>query len=273
MPSFLPDFELPSDPTKIVRLREATVADAIDFSEVDPQCEEEATTLFFERLQAKEKYSDPKRWTTEDRRFALFMYHLHTTKFPDTPLTYVCDLCSAAQGKEVQHTVSVKLADIADGYTPMKGKPVRDVVHEGHAVLVHPVYGADAELMEKVRMGILEEEKTTKKRARKKRSQLALLRILSSLDVPGLDPEVSEEERRPEVEKFILDMGTEEFKEFSGKVMEAIADMRHGLRSTFKDGRVLLETPPVWCDEGRDKEGPGIRLQFPFRAFDYIPNL
>ena len=273
MPSFLPDFELPSDPSKVVRLREATVADAIDFSEVDPQCEEEATTLFFERLQAKEKYSDPKRWTTEDRRFALFMYHLHTTKFPDIPLTYVCDLCTAAMGKPVHHTVAVKLADIAADYTPMTGKPVRDVVHEGHAVLVHPVYGADAELMEKVRMGILEEEAATEKRARKKRSQLGLLRFLASLDVPALAPDVSEEERRPKVEEFILNMGAEEFKEFRNKVLEAVADLRHGLKSTFQDGRVLLETPPVRCEEGRDKEGPGIRLQFPFRPLDYIPHL
>lgn len=273
MPSFLPDFELPSDPSKVVRLREATVADAIDFSEVDPQCEEEATTLFFERLQAKEKYSDPKRWTTEDRRFALFMYHLHTTKFPDIPLTYVCDLCTAATGKRVQHTVSVKLADIAADYTPMTGKPVRDVVHEGHAVLVHPVYGADAELMEKARMDILEEEAATEKRARKKRSQLGMLRLLSSLDVPGLAPDASEEERRSKVEQFILDMGAEEFKEFRSKVLEAVADLRHGLKSTFQDGRVLLETPPVRCEKGRDKEGPGLRLQFPFRAFDYIPNV
>lgn len=75
------------------------------------------------------------------------------------------------------------------------------------------------------------------------------------------------------VEQFILDMGAEEFKEFRSKVLEAVADLRHGLKSTFQDGRVLLETPPVRCEKGRDKEGPGLRLQFPFRAFDYIPNV
>ena len=272
MPSYLPDFCLPSDPAKSVRLAEATVADAIDFSEVDPLCEEEVTTLFLERLQAKEKYTDPKNWTVEDRRYALFMYHLHTTQFADLPLTYACQPCSEAAGHEVTHTVSVKLAAMAEEYTPIAGKPLRDVVHEGHAVIVHPLLGVDAEIIEKTRMGIiaLEQEKNTI--ARKERSQLALLRILSCIDIPALEGETEQERRKP-VEKFILGMSTTEFQGFSTKVMNALAEMRHGLRSVFKEGRIRLETPPVRCPEGKDKEGPGIRLQFPFRAFDCIPRV
>lgn len=42
---FLPDFTLSSNPEITVRLREATVEDAIDFSELDPAFEEEATTV------------------------------------------------------------------------------------------------------------------------------------------------------------------------------------------------------------------------------------
>lgn len=268
-----PDFELPSDPSKTVRLREASVADAIDFSEIDPQCEEEATTQFLERMQEKEQYSDPRRWTTEDRRFALFMYHVNSSKFPDIPLTYQCDACSEGKEKPVLHTVSISLADVIAGYTPMSGKPVRDVIHEGRAVLVHPVYGSDAEMMEKARLDIAEEERASGKPARKKRNRLGLLRLLCCLDIPGLNPEASEEARRPEVEKFILNMSVEDFKEFNSKVLAAVTEMRHGLNSTFQDGRILLESPPVWCPEGKDKGGPGTRLQFPFRAFDYIPHL
>ena len=54
---FLPDFTLSSNPEITVRLREATVEDAIDFSELDPAFEEEATTVFLDRMQAPEKYT------------------------------------------------------------------------------------------------------------------------------------------------------------------------------------------------------------------------
>ena len=60
---FLPDFTLSSNPEITVRLREATVEDAIDFSELDPAFEEEATTVFLDRMQAPEKYTDPRCWT------------------------------------------------------------------------------------------------------------------------------------------------------------------------------------------------------------------
>ena len=94
----------------------------------------------------------------------------------------------------------------------------------------------------------------------------------SCIDIPAMEGKTEQERRKP-VEKFILSMSTSEFQGFSSKVMNALAEMRHGLQSVFKDGRILLETPPVRCPEGRDKEGPGIRLQFPFRAFDYIPRV
>ena len=69
---FLPDFTLSSNPEITVRLREATVEDAIDFSELDPAFEEEATTVFLDRMQAPEKYTDPRcttrcQWLTSAR--------------------------------------------------------------------------------------------------------------------------------------------------------------------------------------------------------------
>ena len=42
-------FSLPSNPSKEIHLREATVADAIDFTGIDPDFEEEATTLFLNK--------------------------------------------------------------------------------------------------------------------------------------------------------------------------------------------------------------------------------
>lgn len=103
---FLPDFTLSSNPEITVRLREATVEDAIDFSELDPAFEEEATTVFLDRMQAPEKYTDPRCWTAQDRRHALFMYRLHTEEYDSMPMAYFCTAC------QKEHAVSVKYADI-----------------------------------------------------------------------------------------------------------------------------------------------------------------
>lgn len=271
MPSILPDFTLPSNPEKIVRLHEATVADAMDFSEVDPDCEEEATTLFLERLQEKETYSDPRLWSVQDRRFALFMYHAHVSTFPDIPLTYVCEACSKKAGREVAHTVGVRLVDIAAEYTPLEGKPVRDVIHEGHAVIVHPLLGADAERLEKTRVELLDEEATAGKHNRNKHNQLNLEYFLACLDVPALAADKTPGERRVAIKNFILSMGAQEWLGFNEKLIKAMKSLQHGLRSVFMDGRIWLESPPVECPEGNDKEGT--RILFPFRAFDYIPDL
>ena len=86
-------FNLPSNPEVIVCLHEATVSDAIDFSSIDPECEEEATSLFLERVQEKESFSNPREWTGEDRRYALFMYFVNTTTYKTIPLTYKCSIC------------------------------------------------------------------------------------------------------------------------------------------------------------------------------------
>ena len=48
------EFSLPSQPEKKIRLKEATVSDAIDFSGIDPDCEEQATTVFLERVQERD---------------------------------------------------------------------------------------------------------------------------------------------------------------------------------------------------------------------------
>ena len=60
------EFQLPSNPKVTVKLREATVAEAIDFSAVDPRAEETATTLFLNTVQ-EEPAVDAGLWTGEDR--------------------------------------------------------------------------------------------------------------------------------------------------------------------------------------------------------------
>jgi len=274
------EFTLPSDPSKKVRLREATVAEAIDFSSIDPDCEEEATSLFLEKVQEKDKYSDPREWTGEDRRYALFQYFVNTSTFKDIPLTYECSIC----GK--QHTQDILLSRILDDYTPMDGAPFRDFPLEGHNVIVHPLTGADLEDIEKYRYDLLLSEqnleenrgkvssaelKRMEAEVRAKHVRMAMLRVICCIDMPYLDESGTPKSRRRAVSEKLQNMPASEFKDFMERVEKALVEMRHGLRTAYVGGRLVLEIPDVRCDER--PELPGVLLRYPFRFGTVIPTL
>lgn len=272
------EFTLPSDPSIKVRLREATVAEAIDFSSIDPDCEEEATSLFLEKVQEKETYSDPRQWTGEDRRYALFMYYVYTSAYPTIPLSYECSIC----GK--QHTQDIDLKSILNDYTPMHGNKFREFVHEGHCVTVRPLTGADLEDLEKFRYDLeyaeaqLEERRDKMdsmsiKRAeaaiRAKRTRMAMYRVICHVDMKWLDESGTPRSRRQKIEDYIKALPAKEFEQFMEKVEKAIQELRHGLRTIYMGGRIVLEIPDVKCDE--QPEQSGVLLHFPFRFVSVMP--
>lgn len=272
------EFTLPSNPEITVRLREATVGDAIDFSSVDPECEEAATTLFLERLQEREGFSDPREWTGEDRRYALFTYFVNTTTYRAIPLTYTCSVC----GK--QHTQDIELARILDDYTPISDGPFREFPWQGHNIVVRPMTGADLEDAEKYRYDLLlseqaldkmhvssEEERRLHSAVLAKRARMAMFRILCCIDMPYLDGRGTPRSRRSEVEKVIKAMPATEFREFAHRVEGALVSMRHGLRTSYENGRIYLEIPDVRCDD--HPEQPGVLLRYPFRFGAVIPTI
>ena len=272
------EFSLPSQPEKKIRLKEATVSDAIDFSGIDPDCEEQATTVFLERVQERDTYSDPRLWTGEDRRFALFTYFVHTARDRSVPLKYTCGIC------DEEHTVDIKLARIMDTYTPIQGKAFREFVHYGHNVIVHPMLGRDLELLETYRYDLrLTEEKLENdgltaselrqltEEVRMKRVRMGLFRIMCCIDLPFLDANAPPESRRPQVEEYIKQLPAGVFGEFFQNVQEKLREMRHGLKSALIDGRIYLQIPDVRCENVPD--APGVVLHYPFRPFSIIPTL
>ena len=274
------EFTIPSNPNVKVVLREATVAEAIDFSSIDPECEEEATSVFLDKVQEKGTYSNPRDWTGEDRRYALFMYYVHTSRFRAIPLRYECSLC----GKE--HVQDIELASILNDYTPMNGDAFREFPLNGHNVRVHPLTGADLEDIEKYRYDLLlAEESLEEARAklssmeiksreaeiRAKQVRMAMLRVICCIDMPYLDPNGTPRSRRAAVENVLLGMEAEPFREFMQRVDDAVIEMRHGLRTTYVQGRIMLEIPDVRCDN--NPELPGVLLRYPFRFGEVIPTL
>jgi len=247
-------FALPSTPEKKITLREATVADALDFADVDEGHEEELTTLFLNRMQDKASFIDSRTWTADDRRFALYWYWLHTTKDTEIALTYECGYC----GK--RHTFLQDFRKLADAYAAIKGLPERDVEWEGEKLVVRPLSGADMEFLENMRMGldVIRESQGDASGAYRKRAALIRVeRLLRHIDFPmdlsATDPVKRLENRK----KRILGLGAEKFADLAGLVFETLTEMKHGLESEYVDGRLNLVMP----------------RSVSFRNSDYIPGL
>ena len=238
----IPPFTLPSDQARTITLREATVSECLDFADIDPDHEEEVTTLFLNRLQDKATFFDSKQWTGDDRRFGLFWYWLHTTDDVESAIVYSCRHC----GKD--HTYLLDYRKLADGYTSIKGLPARDVTVQGRPVLtVKPIDGAGQEHLETCRMALVG-KRTIKDRLRVERLALA----------SGLPT------------KEILDMPHAEYADFCSQVESALDDMKHGLDSDYVDGTIEIILPPHQCPNIKEAS---TQVRVLFRAIEWIPVL
>ena len=261
----IPDSTLPSNPDQIISLRESTVKDVIDFSDFTADHEEEATSMFLNRMQPKETRLDAKLWTAEDRRTLLFWYWIHSTADPTIALSYDCDFC----GKS--HTFLQDMREIGQGYQSLKDKPEREI---RSGFIVKPLSGTDMEYLERGRLSLKQFGDEHGKESgpyRKRDAQVKLLRLLLCLHAENEPPE--ENRRVDAMEKRVLAMTTTEFGEMAEQVQAALDEMRHGLDTTIDEhGQIYLFTPPHKCPNVEGKESE-TRLRVPFRNYDYIPKL
>lgn len=261
----IPDFKLPSNPAIIVRLKEANVSDAIDFSGVAEQMEEVATSLFLDRLQYdKARWSDPKLWTGQDRRFALYWYWLHTEKDHEVALTFDCKVCGE------KHTELVDFKCFSDSYQEIKGKPERDFEFHGKSVTVRPLCGADLEAIEAIRLGIeITEQRHGQDsgQARQARTRLGLSEIVLAVRFSDEPKDKGKDFRENTIEQMPLS----EFEDFANRVADMQDQMEHGLEGELSDGKLILITPPIPCRS--NPQEVGTRLRVPFRLGEYIPRI
>lgn len=260
---FLPDFSLPSNPKITIRLREATVSDAIDFSDIDEHHDEEVITLFLERVQDKALYSDPRDWTGPDRRFAIYWYGLHTMSDIEVPLSFPCPLC----GEE--HTVLIDLRRIANEYVSLAGKPERDIVFNGEPIVVHPLRGRDLEAIERMRLvyaDAVDAHGEGSAQARVAMARIKVSQFMLSLQFPN-----AKDEHDKYREQKIEETPFSEYEKLVSLVQKELIAMQHGLNIETKDGKTSLITYPVSCVNNPGKEGP--RLRMTFRSDEYIPTL
>lgn len=247
----IPPFQLPSNPAVKIFLTEATVAQCLDFSESDPECEEQVTTLWINRIQDPAKFVDCQTWTADDRRLALLWYFLHTEEDTTTPLSYPCRC-----GKE--HTTLLDMRQVAENYQTMegKGKPERVVEFQREKYTVRPLSGAQMEELEGKRMGLSE--------LSEKEKQKALARIRLEALAMRVEDDVHP---RQEVVRRFLSMSKSEFTDLSSLIHSAADEMEHGLLSEISDGKIYLIAAMI-CPDRKEVMTP---LRVPFRCYYNAP--
>ncbi len=253
-------FTLPSDPGVQIQLREATVADAMDFADVDEGHEEELTTMFLKRMQDAGTVRDPLKWTAEDRRFALYWYWLHTSKDHDVALSYDCRHCGG------NHAYLQNMRELAEHYKAIDGPAEREGEWKGEKILVRPLNGRNMEALERMRMGIASSSEGSAER--KGRARMMFERLAMCTAFPA-DFEKDKVKRGQKKRQKIMAMSLGDFADFTDLVFGLLAEMKHGLEMEYEEGRLYLIMPPHKCPE----RGEQTRLRYPFRNSDYIPGL
>lgn len=239
----IPPFTLPSRPATSITLKEATVSDCLDFADIDPDHEEEVTTLFLNRLQDKGTFVDCKTWTGEDRRFGLFWYWLHTVDDVEMPITYTCGHC----GKS--HTYLQDYRKLADRFASINGLPERDIEFKGRTITVKPIDGAGQEALEALRLSL------TGKRTFRERIDLE--RVSLATGIPRIE---------------IANLKLQDYAELQDQTELALIDMYHGLESEQVEGQIIMLLPPHQCPNTSDKEAT-TQVRVLFRADEWIPAL
>jgi hypothetical protein len=241
-------------------MREATVADCIDFADANENHEEHVTTLFLNRVQMPETYLDSKHWTAADRRLGLVWYMIHTVSEHTILLPYTCSHCSE------EHTWAFDVRDILAEYRSIEGKAERFIEWNGETIKVVPLSGSAIEELEFMHLAKNNKDGSIDKR---QEAKTRLNRFLFSIDLTS-DTETEMVKRWKNKEQKILAMKSHEFVALAQLVDEKLDEMEHGLNMIEVDGRLHLVTPPHECP---NMKGQVTRLRVTFRNNDYIPGI
>lgn len=255
-------FQLPSDPSKDIHLRLATVRECESFSGFDAGIEEQVATRMLNELQYEPaKFVDPREMTADDRRFAALWYFVASNTDQSIHIPYPCNIC----GEE--HDALVDYSDILAGYQPIEGKAEREIEHDGTRFTVRPIDGWLISELEELRLG----RSNFKPGTASYNSQTAVIRrhelvgVLTPVDFKG-----SRDERVEYVQERVLNMPHTRFSELYDKVMGALDAMKHGLDTVMRDGQMEFLTQPMPCEK---EAGQSVRVRFSVGLGELLPRL
>lgn len=246
-----------------IQFREPTVRDCCQFSGLNPNLEEKATTDYLDHMQEDKGKADMSiNWTVYDRRTALYWIYLLSRDDTTILQKYDCAHC----GKE--HQVPLELADLGqymeEASRSMK-EPFELNAKKGNIV---PLRGYAMEHLERLKnyrdsQGIDSDE------YKNADYECFLYRVAYSVVFDDEDETQTQEQRADKRVEDFLSLSSKVFKPFVVKVRVVADEMRHGLSCEIRDGEVVLNTTPHECP---NKEGALTRLMLPFHAYEYFPS-
>lgn len=271
----IPDFPLPSNPKAVIRFRVPTVADALEYAEINPDFEERTTTKYLNSLQ-KGDVSDSALWTAQDRRTALWWIYIGVHSDPSITFTYECQHC----GKD--HYQDLDLFELDKTACYLERAPFIESPQETAGKLlpwkIVPLDGRAVELMEIRRAAHLNNLTPNTPEYRAEIVRLRLMEEALQLRLPD-DPEdyAAAAERRLSL-LMSMDSATE-YPKMAARIRQAHDVLRHGLKTVIDKGEVLLVGTDHPCStkakEVSEDGGnvPFTNLLIGFRPSAFFPQL
>ena len=251
------EFAQPSNPANKIYLREATVMQAMGFSDARESHSEKATTQFLNEVQRPEHFTDSADWTEGDRITALLWYHIHVTDDPSVSLPYDCSFCGSP------HTNYFDIRQLTNGYAHLKGAGYRDAVIADRSITIKPIYGRQSEEIQAALFGLEGE-------AAKNASVLE--RAIHSITFKGRESSYAD------CREWILNLSISNYRILLTEIDRAHKSMKHGVPYEYVDGDLCLPAPVHHCINKHkltddQKEGAMTSLLWPFLSGDFIPVL
>lgn len=251
------EFAQPSNPSNKIYLREATVKQALGFSDSRESHSEKATTQFLNEVQIPEHFTDSREWTEGDRITALLWYHIHVTDDPSVSLPYECSFCGTS------HSNYFDIRQLTNGYGHLQGAGYRDTSVNDRPIVIKPIKGGQSEEIQASLLG-LEGEPL--------KNASALERAIHSISFKGRDSNY--EDRR----EWVLNLSVSDYRKLLSEINQAHLSMKHGVPHEWVEGDLCLPAPVHHCINKHkltddQKEGAMTSLLWPFLSSDFIPVL
>lgn len=278
----IPTIKLPSSGVA-VRFRESTIADCLNYCDLNEAFDEALATEYLNSIQEGE-VNDSALWTAQDRRLALWWIFICTSKETAIGYEYECQHCGES------HLQLVDLLDLDNEATSLTIDPFFDekMMFNGveRNIRLHPYDGRAMMHMEIVRIERDSYPQDSKDYA-KEDARLKLYEIAHSFDFlpakpsffglmkPKETPQTFEEALNEKYAAIASMSRISEFPLLVAATKAAQEKLKHGLNMTFIDGKAHIVSPDMPCETKTDEKGEAMvtRLLIPFRCSVFIPTV
>jgi hypothetical protein len=246
-----------------VTFRQPTVADAQAFANSNPDLEEALTTEYLTTLLVTATGDDnPRHWTAQDRRLALWWIYINIVPDPLITYQYPCKFCGET------HTADFDMRALNDEIVLKDELPVitNTQTFNGRKFTyrILPPDGRCQEDTEQLRINAVEVNDAIK-------AGIVLLRMAHCIafddDPTDSDHDTVIAHRYTRIQSMIL----YEYAQLNGAMKAGQTALAHGIHCAIENGNVELITPPLLCENKED--GSATRLRLDFRCQYFIPTL